>query len=311
MNILVTGGAGFLGSQIARYHHKKGDVVWIIDDFSTGAIENIDQDFFRVDSADMRSYTFLAEALKWADLVYHMAATVGQKWVLSNPERTFLNNIQCCEVLLEKAQPHNRILIPSSASVYWYGVVGEQTLRENSILKIPSGRAIQQAYGMSKLVCEALAQMSGHHCVIVRLFNIFGPGQKSVGGSVVPMWMKQCMHNEPISIYGSGEQIRSFIYVEDAILAMERLLEKDLSKGEIYNIGNEHLISLIDLAQLIKKITRSRSEEVYIPYEKAYGIDFEEALNIPPSFEKFHQAVDFHSLWSLEEGIARIYANLS
>ena len=306
MNILVTGGAGFLGSQIAKTHRKKGDKVWIIDNLSTGSEENLDRDFFRFDSVDMRTSPHLSEALKWADWVYHMAATVGQTVVLSNPEQALLNNIQCCEILLEKAQTHNRILIASSASVYWYGVAGEQELKEDSILKIPSGKARQQAYGLSKLINETLAQASGHNTTIARLFNIYGPGQRSAYGSVIPRWIEQCLKNEPMTIYGNGRQIRSFCYVEDAVNAMGLLLEKNPHKGEIYNIGNPRLISLSDLASLVKKITRSSSNLVYVPYQTAYGFDFEEAENIPPSFEKLERLIPFRPQWSLEEGIGAV-----
>ncbi len=152
MKILVTGGAGFLGSQIAKHHQKKGDQVWVVDDFSTGSTENLNRNFFRIDSCDLRVYPHLSEALKWADKVYHMAAMVGRKLVFSNPGQVLLNNIQSCAGLLEKAQPHNRIFIPSSSSVYWYGVVGDQVLKENSMLKFPSGHARLQAYAISKLL---------------------------------------------------------------------------------------------------------------------------------------------------------------
>jgi UDP-glucose 4-epimerase len=306
MNVLVTGGAGFIGSQIAKTYRKKGDRVWIVDNFSTGRAENLDENFFRCDSADMRLYSHLSEALNWADLVYHMAATVGQKVVLADPEATLLNNIQCCEVLLEKAYQHNRILIASSASVYWYGVSGDQILKEDSILKIPSGKARQQAYGLSKLICEVLSQASHCNTVIARLFNIYGPNQRSDYGSVVSTWVEQCLSNKPLTIHGNGNQLRSFCYVEDAVRAMGLLLEKNSQKGEIYNIGNENLISLSALSGLVKKVTHSRSELIYVSYQDAYGFDFTEAENIPPSFEKIQKLTGFRSQCSLEEGLTKI-----
>ncbi len=304
MKVLVTGGAGFIGSHIANYHHQKGDQVWVIDDLSTGDESYLDPFIYRFSRADMRKYP-LRESFDWADRVYHMAATVGQARVLADPEGAFLNNCQCCEALFASAQPHNQIFIASSASVYWYGVVGDQILKEDSVLKIPSGASRQQAYGLSKLFGENLAQLSKRHVIIGRLFNIFGPRQKSAYGAVIPRWLEQLQKNVPLTVYGNGDQIRSFCYVDDAVEAIDLLFQKSPGGGEIYNIGSERSVSLIELSEIIKRETSKGSKIINVPYKKAYGFDFDEAENILPSFEKIRN-MGFRAKISLEEGISRI-----
>ncbi len=305
MKVVITGGAGFIGSHIAIYHQKKGDEVWVIDDLSAGDLNHFDFTLFRFSKTDMTIGSTLKEALDWADRVYHLAASVGQTRVLADPMQAFLNNCQCCEILFKYIKPHHQVFIASSASVYWYGVIGDQVLKEDSILKLPSKNARQMGYGLSKIVAENLAELSSQRVIIGRLFNIYGPHQKSAYGSVIPRWIEQAKKNEPLTLYGDGKQLRSFCYVDDAIDAIELLFKKSSGRGEIYNIGSMPLVSLLELSQIVTSIIKSESKTLFIPYEKAYGFEFHEAENIVPSFEKI-QKLGFSPKISLKEGLSRI-----
>lgn len=303
MNVLITGGAGFIGSHIADFHHRKGDKVWVIDDLSTGDESNLDPSLYRFSKGDMKK-DLVKESFDWADRVYHMAATVGQTKVLADPRAAFLNNCECNEFLFENVRSHTQIFFASSASVYWYGVVGDQVLKEDSVLKIPSVFSRQSSYGLSKLFGEYLAKLSNRQVIIGRLFNIFGPRQKGEYGFVIPRWIEQLRKNEPLTLYGDGTQRRSFCYVDDAVEAIDLLFRKNSGRGEIYNIGSEKQISLLQLSEIIKKTFQTRIETIRIPYKEVYGPDFQEAENIFPSFEKI-QNLGFQAKISIEEGISK------
>ena len=314
MNILITGGAGFIGSYLVKRHLKSGDSVWVIDDLSAGSLDNLKGLAIRFNQADLRTFRKIDEAVLWSDRIYHMAATVGSKRHQSNLMPTLLNNIHSLEVLLEavkRTQKTNRMVIASSASVYWHGVAGEQILRENSILKLPSkaGTFFKEVYGFSKYVNEIMSIASGLNCCIARLFNVIGPKQTGLYGAVVPILIHQALKNEPMEILGNGEQTRSFCHVEDIVTAMHLLLEHPQSGREIFNVGNQHLCSVNELAKIIRNLTKSRSEIVHLPYTEFYEKEFQEAQNIKPSFEKLTQTTGFEPKWSLEASIKDIIAS--
>ena len=306
MKVLVTGGAGFIGSEIASFHSKRGDLVWVIDDLSTGRLENLDFPIFRFDQEDITLGNAFKEALEWAEWIYHMAAVVGQSKVLLDPFTALQKNVESTQALFKWAKPNHRIFFASSASAYWFGVEGDGVVQEDCVLKIPSGNSFQKAYMLSKIFGENLAQLSSCFTVIGRLFNIYGKNQQSLYGSVIPRMIEQSKKQKPITIYGDGSQRRSFLHVQDAVRYIYLLMKNASSKGQIYNIGSSDLICLSDLALLIKEVTESASEIQYIEYKKAYGVEFIEAENIVPSFAKTWDLTHYFPEFDLKTEISKI-----
>ena len=320
MKILITGGSGFIGSHIAEHHLQKKDSVWVIDNLSSGKKENLanfsGNPDFQFDEKDILSWEKLETAVSWADRIYHMAALVGQKLVLSNLRTTLSSNIRGCENILQAiahSTKKQELLIASSSSVY--NNTKTRVDKEDAILHTPSGQFVQEAYQLSKLVNEVMAlSYAGRvnfHCCIARIFNTIGPRQRSRYGMVVPSFVQQAIRNEPITIYGNGKQTRSFCNIHDTIQAFELLFENPESHANIVNVGNDREISIKELALLVKKLAQSSSKITYIPYKEAYGIDFQETWRRKPSLKKLRQLTGFKAKYSLEQTIKEIIATES
>lgn len=312
MKILITGGAGFIGSNLALQHLNKKDSVWVVDNLSTGRIENLNaalnNPHFRFTEADLNSWEELSKAVTWADAIYHMAAIVGQKVVIKHPVAVICENIHGCERLLKTMSQHNtgcRLLIASTSEVY--GVEGTSTFREDAPLTFPSGKCIQVNYSLSKFVDEAIVLSYVHehglNCVITRLFNTTGPNQTGRYGMVVPRFIAQAAENLPITVYGTGEQSRSFCDIRDTCSFLNTILNDHSAKGEIFNVGNDREITILDLAKLVKERAHSTSEIVHIPYEEAYGMPFQDTLRRRPDLTKVKSRYKFEPKWSLENTI--------
>lgn len=315
MKVLVTGGAGFIGSHLVKEHLKKGDEIWVVDNLSTGRIENLDEithhPLFRFSRADLRVWQDLQEAIEWADWVYHMAAIVGQKVVIAHPVSVITENIQGCERVLEAIGEKNgscKLLIASSSEVYGYE--GTSSFREDALIGFPSRECIQVNYPLSKLVNEAMClsyfSEKGLDVVIARLFNTTGPNQTGRYGMVVPRFVDQALKNQPITVYGDGKQTRSFCDIRDTVCLLQTLMSSPNTRGEIYNVGNDREISILALALLIKKITDSNSKVVHVSYEEAYQIAFRDTQRRCPDLEKVKKEFSFLPKWSLEETIEEI-----
>lgn len=317
-NILVTGGAGFIGSHIVSHHIEKGDYVWVADNLVSGRASNLKQfenhPSFRFDHADVCHWQKLQEAVNWADEIYHMAAIVGQHHVLAKPIETLFNNVRSCESILEamsKSQKKGRLLIASTSSVYIHSDtdVNGASL-ENTKICFPSGIFIQEAYPLSKFTTEIMGLSAlfekGIDCTIVRIFNTIGVNQHSHYGMVVPSFIEQALKGLPITVYGTGQQTRCFMNVHDTVEVFNLLLENPKTKGEIYNVGNNFECSIIDLAKLVRDITQSKSEIRYVPYKQAYGIDFFDVQKRVPNLEKLRKVIDFKPKWTLEQTIKEI-----
>lgn len=309
MKILITGAAGFIGSHLVSHHLQKGDEVLGIDNLSTGSTTNIEKHLsnprFHFTKADLLGWDYLAEAVLWADRIYHMAARVGVKYVLEHPFEVISENIHSCEKILMAAAKRERtvqLLLASSSCVYGYK--GAANVTEESPMIVLSGTHVLETYAVSKITSEVMALcFSKHphiHFVIARYFNIIGPHQTGRYGMVVPTFIEQALQGRPITVFGDGSQTRSFCSVHDAIKASDSVLSTPSCSGEIFNIGSPNEISILKLAELIKQRTNSSSDIVLVPYDKAYSTGYIETLRRSPVIDKITKATGYHPHISLE-----------
>lgn len=304
MRILITGGAGFIGSHLAEYCLEKGDDVWIIDDLSTGSVDNLtsfaSHPRLRVESSDLLQYPHLKEALIWADQVYHMAAVVGQKIVIANPSYTLFQNIALCERVCAVArdlQNPPSIFIASSSEVY--ADTCQFPFSEEEPIVFPSDGHVQECYRLSKFVNEktvlSYAHTTGKQCLIGRLFNTIGHRQRGRYGMVVPRFIRQACLQEAITVYGDGSQTRSFAYVKDTAEAIRELMGQENRQYHIVNIGNDAEISIRNLAELVASKAGYHSEIVYIPYQSAYGVDYVDCKRRRPDLRRLRSLLPLKS----------------
>ena len=311
MKVLITGGAGFIGSHLAEAFLEKGDEVYIIDDLSTGSMENIQplqQDprfagslFITIDT--IFNHDALLELIGTCDRVFHLAAAVGVRYILDNPLESIKINIQGTEKVLELcAKFKKKVLITSSSEVYGKHVHAPLVETDN-IIYGPSSK-FRWSYAASKLMDEftALAyfRTNGLKVIIARLFNTVGPRQTGAYGMVIPRLVSQALKNIPLTVYGTGQQSRTFTYVKDVVEALMALMEADESAGEVFNIGGTEEITILDLAQKIIKLTKASSTIDVIPYEKAFEEDFEDMQRRVPSIEKIRAVIGFEPKTNLD-----------
>jgi UDP-glucose 4-epimerase len=315
MNVLITGGCGFIGSNIASFHLAKGDHVHVVDDLSTGSLENIapfkDHPLFRFEQTNIVAWPNINETIQWADRIYHMAAVIGIFRVLAEPIHVVETNIQGSEYLFRAVANHGknkRLILASSSCVYGDAVGSEE---DGDLIIRQQGNPLL-AYAVSKLADETIG-LAYHKemqlpITIVRLFNVIGPRQTGLYGMVVPRFVKQACKNEPITIFGDGTQTRSFCDVRDTIAAINLLAENKNTIGEIFNVGSDEEISINDLAALVRKEAQSSSTFQYVPYEKAYGGDFNDTLQRRPNIKKLVQYTGFEHQWNLKKTITELIA---
>lgn len=317
MRILITGGAGFIGSHLAEAHLEKGDDVYIIDDLSTGSMDNIR--FLQEDPAyknkvfvhlnTILNHDKLLELTGICDVVYHLAAAVGVQTILDKPLESIVTNIQGTEKVLGMCNKFKkRVLIASTSEVYGKHMHAPLVETDN-IIYGPSSK-FRWSYAASKLMDEftALAhhRTNGLEVVITRLFNTVGPRQTGAYGMVIPRFVGQALKNEPITVFGDGTQTRTFTYVKDVVEALMVLMASDQSVGEVINIGGVEEIAISELAQKIIEMTESSSEIKLIPYEEAFGKDFEDMQRRVPSTEKLARITGFAPDKSLEFMLTKV-----
>jgi len=316
-NVLITGAAGFIGSHLVRDQLARGNVVWGVDNLLSGTQTNVQPYLqypsFRFDKADMRSWPKLQEAVAWSDSIFHMAAVVGQKHVIAQPIETLANNVRSTEVLLEAmchTQKNTRLLLASTSSVYWYLDIDSSLADEEVSLKFPSNNYLQSNYPLSKFFSEAMAlsylNKKGIDCTIVRIFNTIGPNQSSYYGMVVPTFIEQALRNDPLTIFGTGLQTRSFCDVRDMVTILNLLIDIPETRGQIFNVGDDRECSIIDLAKLIIEKANSPSIIQFLSYKEAYGIDFKDLQRRKPNLNKFRSLTGFKPQWTLSETLEDI-----
>lgn len=313
MKVLVTGGAGFIGSYLCEELLARGNEVFILDDLSTGSIDNIkhlnESSKFHPIYESIMNVTLLSDLIDQCDLIFHLAAIVGVKKVVRSPVETIEKNVTGTEIVLKYANlKKKKVFLTSTSEVYGKGT--KDTFSENDDLTIGPTYIGRWSYACSKAIDEflALAYWKEYKLpiIIARLFNVIGPRQSGLYGMVVPRFVQQALRNEPITIYGSGEQSRCFLNIKDAISAMMELAFHDRAVGEIFNIGNPREIAINELARLIVQLTKSKSVFHHIPYEQCYGKEFEDMHKRVPNISKIKNLIAFYPKTDLEETIFQI-----
>ncbi|NIA08401.1 MAG: NAD-dependent epimerase/dehydratase family protein [Nitrospiraceae bacterium] len=312
MRVLVTGGAGFIGSNLCDYLISRGDYVSVIDNLSTGSLDNItqlqDNPRFQYIIDTILNKERMESLVQQCDVIVHLAAAVGVKYVIENPLSSIETNICGTEIALKLANRYKKkILIASTSEVY--GKHMHAPLKEDDNLIYGPPSTIRWSYAAAKLVDEftsiAYHRTKKLRVAIFRCFNTIGPRQTGLYGMVVPRFIEQALRDEPMTVFGDGKQTRTFTYVGDVIEAMCRLMECEGAVGEVVNIGGTEEISMLELAERIKAIVGSRSEIILVPYEQVYGKDFEDMMRRVPSSQKLKGLIDFVPQTSLDEILER------
>jgi UDP-glucose 4-epimerase len=307
LRVLITGGAGFIGSHLADAYLQRGDQVLIIDDLSTGTIENIrhlkNNPRFQYTIDSVHNQPVTAELVDQCDVVVHLAAAVGVKLIVESPVRTIETNVRGTEVVLALAnKKQKRVLVASTSEVY--GLSTDVPFKEDGNLVMGATTKGRWSYACSKAIDEFLALAYWREkklpTTIVRLFNTVGPRQTGRYGMVIPTFVRQALAGRPITVYGDGKQTRCFGYVGDVVGALIKLLDTSDSVGQVYNIGSTEEISIAKLAQKIKELTKSDSEIIFMPYDEAYEEGFEDMPRRVPDTSKIKKLVGFEPKMKLE-----------
>ncbi len=308
MRILITGGAGFIGSHLAERHLESGDEVYILDDLSTGSIDNIHhikghpKFTYHLDSVS-NSY-LSAELVDRCDLIYHLAAAVGVRLIVESPVRTIETNIRSTEIVLGlAAKKRKRVLIASTSEVY--GKREKVPFREDDDLVMGPTNKGRWSYACSKAIDEflAIAYWKEKHVptVIARLFNTVGPRQTGRYGMVIPNLVRQALVGEELTVFGDGAQTRCFTHVSDAVGALMGIASHPEAVGQVYNIGSTREISILELAERIKHLTGSSSRIVLVPYDQAYEEGFEDMMRRVPDLFKINALIGYEPKIGLDD----------
>jgi UDP-glucose 4-epimerase len=307
VRILITGGAGFIGSHLSDAYLERGDDVYIIDDLSTGSIQNIahlkgnPRFHYTIDSVHNQPVT--AELVDQCDVIFHLAAAVGVKLIVESPVRTIETNVRGTEVILALANKKKKpVLVASTSEVY--GLSMDVPFREDGNLVMGATTKGRWSYACSKAIDEFLALAYWREkklpTRVVRLFNTVGPRQTGQYGMVIPTFVKQALAGRPITVYGDGTQTRCFGYVGDIVGALVKLMDHEDAVGEVFNIGSNEEVSILELAHRIKELTRSESEIVMVPYSEAYEEGFEDMPRRVPDIGKIGALVGFRPQMTLD-----------
>jgi UDP-glucose 4-epimerase len=319
MRALITGGAGFIGSHLAEALLDAGHEVEVVDDLSTGSMENIEhlknRHGFRCVIDSVTNEDLIAEQTDRCDVVFHLAAAVGVKLIVERPVHTIETNVHGTEVVLTQAnrssQKKKLVIVASTSEVY--GKSTEIPFREDADLRLGATWKHRWAYACSKALDEFLALAYWKEkklpVIVVRLFNTVGPRQTGQYGMVVPNFVRQALSGQPITVFGDGSQSRSFTYVGDVVDALMRLVDEPKAIGEVFNVGNGQEISILGLAEKIKEMTGSQSEIVKVPYDQAYGEGFEDMPRRVPDITKLQKFTGYEPKVQLTEILTRVIAH--
>jgi len=313
MRVLITGGAGFIGSHLADALVAAGSEVFIIDDLSTGSIDNIahlkGHARFHYVIDTVTHEPVLAELVDRSDLVFHLAAAVGVKLIVEQPVHTIETNVHGTEVVLKHANKKKKLVVIASTSEV-YGKSADVPFREDADLVLGPTTKQRWAYACSKAIDEFLALAYWKEkklpVIIARLFNTVGPRQTGQYGMVIPTFVSQALAGRPLTVYGDGSQTRSFTFVGDVVRALIALVQEPRAIGQVFNVGNGHEITIRALAERVKALTGSSSPIVTIPYDQAYEAGFEDMPRRVPDISKIRALVGYQPNVQLDEILLRV-----
>jgi UDP-glucose 4-epimerase len=311
--VLITGGAGFIGSHLSEALLEEGHEVFVLDNLSTGSIDNIEHlklhPRFHYTIESITNEPVLAELVDRCDVVFHLAAAVGVKLIVEAPVHTIETNVHGTEVVLKHANKKKKLVFIASTSEV-YGKSVSVPFREDADLVLGPTFRHRWAYACSKAIDEFLALAYWKEkklpVVIIRLFNTVGPRQTGQYGMVVPTFVRQALAGQPITVFGDGTQARSFTYVGDVVRALIALMKEPRAVGEVFNVGNGKEITILALAETIRELARSRSPIVKIPYDEAYEAGFEDMPRRVPDIGKIRALVGYEPRVELDEILTRV-----
>ncbi len=316
MKVFITGGAGFIGSHMAETLLDRGDSVLILDDLSTGSMDNIDhlvgQDRFEYRVGSATDVPLVSELVDRCDATIHLAAAVGVKLIVEKPVHTIETNVRATEVVLGAAAKKQKLVVLASTSeVYGKGI--KIPFGEDDDLKLGSTSHSRWAYACSKALDEwlALAYHQEKHVpvIVTRFFNTVGPRQTGRYGMVLPTFASQAVAGEPITVYGTGEQSRCFGHVRDAVEAVLRLMDTEAAIGEVVNVGTDREVTICQLAEMVRDAASSKSDIVHVPYAEAYAEGFEDLERRVPDVGKLERMTGFRFSRSLEQVVEEVVAD--
>ena len=316
MRHLVTGGAGFIGSHLAEALLARGDEVFILDDLSTGSVENIrhlkSHERFHYFFDSITNKQLLAELVDESDVIFHLAAAVGVRLIVESPVRTIETNVYGTQLVLDAASKKKKLVFTASTSEV-YGKSEKVPFREDADLVLGATTIGRWSYAASKALDEFLAlsysKEKKQPVIVVRLFNTVGPRQTGRYGMVLPNFVRQALDGAPITVFGDGKQSRCFCDVRDTVEAILRLAGAEKAVGEVVNIGSSEEITIEGLARAVKERTKSDSPIRYIPYEQAYEPGFEDMPRRVPALEKLERLTNFRPATPLSQIIDRVAAH--
>jgi UDP-glucose 4-epimerase len=316
MRILITGGAGFIGSHLAETLIDAGHEVYVLDDLSTGSIDNIShlkgRPAFHYTIDTVFNDSLVAELVDRADAIFHLAAAVGVKLIVQEPVHTIETNVHGTEVILRHAAKKKKLVFIASTSEV-YGKSTAVPFREDADLVMGATTRHRWAYACSKALDEFLALAYWKEkklpVVICRFFNTVGPRQTGQYGMVVPTFVRQALAGEPITVFGDGTQSRSFTYVGDVVGALLRLMVEPQAVGQVFNLGTSEEVTIRALAERIKEVTGSRSRIDVVPYDQAYEAGFEDMPRRVPDLTKIRRLIGYEPRVGLDEIIERVVEN--
>jgi len=316
MRCLITGGAGFIGSHLAEELLKRGDRVCVIDNLSTGRMENIEpfkhQKNFKYYIDTIMNRKLMRRLAERVDCIYHMAAAVGVKYIIDNPLETIETNVKGTEIVLELANRYGKkkVMIASTSEIYGKDRADHKVFKEDDDRVLGPTTITRWNYSCTKALDEFLALAYWHErklpIVIIRLFNTVGPRQTGTYGMVIPRLVKQALMNQQMTVYGDGKQTRCFTYVSDVVDALIALMNNRRAYGEVFNVGNPKPISILELAHKIKKKVRSKSKIVLVPYKRAYHKGFEDMRHRESDIRKIRGLIGFNPKVHIDEILDRV-----
>ena len=313
MRVLITGGAGFIGSFLSEALLDAGHEIFVLDNLSTGSIDNIEhlkpQPKFHYTIDSITNEPLLAEYVDRCDVIFHLAAAVGVKLIVEAPVHTIETNVHGTEVVLKHASKKKKLVVLASTSEV-YGKNSAVPFREDADLVLGQTRQHRWAYACSKAIDEFLALAYWKEkklpIIVIRLFNTVDPRQTGQYGMVIPSFVQQALAGRPITVFGDGSQSRSFTYVGDVVNGMIALANEPRAVGDVFNLGNGHEITIRELAERVKQLTGSPSEIVTIPYERAYETGFEDMPRRVPDLSKVRALIGYKPRVRLDEILTRV-----